>query len=1310
MGEAVGKSRNLGKAWLQVSLSFRGSAKTARQELDEVAKQASKAGDKAAKAAVDGYAARFSNVTRKVTSELGGQMKRTIKAVEAPIARLGSSMSKSISKSLSSGASKFSSSLDPRIMEIGKSLQKNVSGALSKGIKGLSTRSSRLKEVGQSFGSSIVNAYNRGITKIASGASKLNKKLFGRIKFSDESNAFFEKAGKFFTSIPSKISSSLGKGLTSVTSGLSKSLGNFMKRPMADLKEMIPISGKIGSALKSSFSKVGSFASSIGSRFSMSISNGLRNSMSYLTSGMTGAAKSFGRNTLYGVRNIGSSLWNSVSKIGSSLGSSLTGAFRSGINYLSSGISRIASELTSKITSAMKLAAAAATAATATVVAKGFQRATTIENAQKTFEAIGYSANEAAKYVETARQSVLGTIYATNDAANAATNALASGITPSGLRNYLDTIANVAGTFHVAYNDIAYLMATTQAAGKVNTRDLWQFADRGVPVIGEMSKALGVTRQEFLDMTEAGKISSKMLQDFLSSRYAGGAAKAAETTTGALSNMTIGIARLGEMLIKGGLPYLRKFAMEMKDAADIIIDANSGAINDLWARSGPKLNAFLDGLGQRVANLAVKMVPKLISGFKTFIAVAKTGLNIIAGPVALLNTLVRSAINLFLSTGGKIASTLKNIADGFTSLIYGIIGDGGEYAVSVVNKILGVLDTFGAWLKSNGRAIGNDVRGILSSFLDAVSGIVKGFVSSLGIANVSIGALFMGGLGIVAKAVSVLNQNSDAIGGILGNIANKAASFATAFASGFSDANGIKSASDLVSTLYGYANELFDLMIKYAPKAGSVFGSVLSGISAYIGPVLDIVGGLASGIGQVLSGFAGNAGDGIANVVNGIVGALVSLSDWLSGNGSSLGSKLYEIVSTALTALSTLLSGFSNGLGLVGTDAGSAVMGIVDTVSALVTKVASGAEYVGNVLGGLVNSVITFATGFSSAFSGASSSGGFSTMIQGIVSSVQGLFSYLAASAPSIGAAFAPMVSTFLTGMKSVIDYIRVIAPYVIDIVKNMAGGITIAMNSVPWDIFANGFKTILTLVSAIPGGAWIAVGSIVAISEGFVKVSQAIALIKNLQIVGMLSNLAKSAKVAAAAQWLLNIAMDANPIGLIIAAVVALIGVFALLWKTSPKFRDFIYGIRDTFVSVFKFVGNFFKGFINGIISVLNFWIKSYLTVLNFVVGGVGKLLGKNWKIDSSAIQIPKLADGGTVSRPTLALIGEGKAWNGGYRQESVVDTKTLNALMKKAASGSSGEGIYAPITVNETSDASKTARTVRRELFNASRRRALG
>ena len=50
----------------------------------------------------------------------------------------------------------------------------------------------------------------------------------------------------------------------------------------------------------------------------------------------------------------------------------------------------------------------------------------------------------------------------------------------------------------------------------------------------------------------------------------------------------------------------------------------------------------------------------------------------------------------------------------------------------------------------------------------------------------------------------------------------------------------------------------------------------------------------------------------------------------------------------------------------------------------------------------------------------------------------------------------------------------------------------------------------------------------------------------------------------ATVAQWLLNTAMNANPIGLIIAGITALVAAFVVLWNKSEAFRNFFIGMWE--------------------------------------------------------------------------------------------------------------------------------------------------
>ena len=64
----------------------------------------------------------------------------------------------------------------------------------------------------------------------------------------------------------------------------------------------------------------------------------------------------------------------------------------------------------------------------------------------------------------------------------------------------------------------------------------------------------------------------------------------------------------------------------------------------------------------------------------------------------------------------------------------------------------------------------------------------------------------------------------------------------------------------------------------------------------------------------------------------------------------------------------------------------------------------------------------------------------------------------------------------------------------------------------------------------------------------------------------------------AAAAQTVLNAAMAANPIGLVILAITALVTAFTVLWKNNESFREFWIGLWETIKSTVSAVVEWFK------------------------------------------------------------------------------------------------------------------------------------
>lgn len=96
---------------------------------------------------------------------------------------------------------------------------------------------------------------------------------------------------------------------------------------------------------------------------------------------------------------------------------------------------------------------------------------------------------------------------------------------------------------------------------------------------------------------------------------------------------------------------------------------------------------------------------------------------------------------------------------------------------------------------------------------------------------------------------------------------------------------------------------------------------------------------------------------------------------------------------------------------------------------------------------------------------------------------------------------------------------------------------------------------------------------------------------------------------VGTAIQWAFNAAMAANPIGLIILAVVGLIAVFVLLWNKNEAFRNF-------FIGMWKQISTFFTGLWKNLSSVVtDVWAN-----IQAAVGVVANWFKSVWK---SAVDI---------------------------------------------------------------------------------------
>lgn len=151
----------------------------------------------------------------------------------------------------------------------------------------------------------------------------------------------------------------------------------------------------------------------------------------------------------------------------------------------------------------------------------------------------------------------------------------------------------------------------------------------------------------------------------------------------------------------------------------------------------------------------------------------------------------------------------------------------------------------------------------------------------------------------------------------------------------------------------------------------------------------------------------------------------------------------------------------------------------------------------------------------------------------------------------------------------------------------------------------------------------------------------------------GVIAAVAAAFGALAGAIVIVNVAMMLNPWVLLVAGLLILTGVVAYLWRTNERFRD-------TLKSVWEWMGKIYeraKPLIDRLVPIAGLLGG----ISNFAKGGFKGVL-KGFLPDLTPgfniPGIPFLAQGGVVTSPTLAMIGEGR------EPEAVVPLSKLGAM----------------------------------------------
>ena len=298
------------------------------------------------------------------------------------------------------------------------------------------------------------------------------------------------------------------------------------------------------------------------------------------------------------------------------------------------------------------------------------------------------------------------TPFGVEDVTEGAKQLLAFNVAAEDVNKTLIGLGDVAAGMGLNLKDLVMLYGTTIAKGKMDTMDLYQFLNRGIPIADEIAKVMGldVTNaiKEVQKQIKAGKVTSDIFIQAMQSMTAegskfGGLMEAqSKTITGQISNIEDAIEQMFNDLGK---------------SQEGVINTGLGVVSTLvenWETVGKVVMTVVAAYGAYKAAVivltAIEKTRIAIGTAQAFLSLTKEvtsakdamllfNMATSANPLGLLLGTLAAAATLFIAFGDS-AKDASTMTDKF--------GEDAKKATSRVNSLLSVIDTLGD--KTNDQA------------------------------------------------------------------------------------------------------------------------------------------------------------------------------------------------------------------------------------------------------------------------------------------------------------------------------------------------------------------------------------------------------------------------------------------------------------------------------------------------------------------------------------------------------------------------------------------------------------------------------
>lgn len=245
-----------------------------------------------------------------------------------------------------------------------------------------------------------------------------------------------------------------------------------------------------------------------------------------------------------------------------------------------------------------------------------FDYSKSLDNAKINWEVLMGSAEEGQKMLQRIQQFAKDTPFDFDSTQKFAQQLKIAGLNGDQLFKTMQVIGDAAQGNVEKAEGIATAYQQMSAKGKIQTEEMNQLLERGIPAWDMLAKATGKTKAELIDMAGKGKLLSDeylpKLVEQMDKTFGGGMQKQAQTFNGQLSQLEDNLLMLGS---RGVAPLRQALTGLMKDVNDVFDGKMS--ITEMLGKWGQQFKEGLTKLGEMIANFDLaSFVKKLLKGFE----------------------------------------------------------------------------------------------------------------------------------------------------------------------------------------------------------------------------------------------------------------------------------------------------------------------------------------------------------------------------------------------------------------------------------------------------------------------------------------------------------------------------------------------------------------------------------------------------------------------------------------------------------------------------------------------------------------------